>query len=265
MPSDTDWLRLLERELAKEAHLAARDKRIVPLERQLARALRAKWLIEGEAASRYLRRHARSLGFREAGEFSLELTIEILEPGELATRNVAAGVLQNTAEAAYSAGADIGAADLGLRNPRAVAAFNYQGGQRIAGIDRATRRYIQTVLSNALVEGHSPQRAAREIVKRYAEFGAPSPLGHVRNRAELIAVTEMGDAYVAGNFAAAKASGLPVDKRWLTAGDERVDDEVCLPNEGAGWIDVDETFPSGHMGPTAHPGCRCDLQLRPRA
>lgn|GEM_PF-105765 len=38
--------------------------------------------------------------------------------------------------------------------------------------------------------------------------------------------------------------------------------EVCQDNSDAGWIDMDDTFPSGDDEPPAHPNCDCDLETR---
>lgn len=50
------------------------------------------------------------------------------------------------------------------------------------------------------------------------------------------------------------------EKRWETDDDPC---DTCLMNATAGWIDADETFPSGHEEPDAHPNCKCELLVRP--
>jgi hypothetical protein len=37
---------------------------------------------------------------------------------------------------------------------------------------------------------------------------------------------------------------------------------VCEENAAAGWIDIDEAFPSGDDEPPAHPNCECELETR---
>jgi hypothetical protein len=49
------------------------------------------------------------------------------------------------------------------------------------------------------------------------------------------------------------------EKRWETDADPC---DVCLENATAGWIDADETFPSGDEEPDAHPNCKCELVMR---
>ena len=95
-------------------------------------------------------------------------------------------------------------------------------------------------------------------------FSERKPQLHIRNRAELIAVTETGNAYEKAAMLQAEAlqqAGLPMEKSWNTVGDDRVSDG-CQENEDAGWIPIDEPFPSGDMQPLRFPGCRCNLQTR---
>jgi|SRR3974390_3528715 len=78
-------------------------------------------------------------------------------------------------------------------------------------------------------------------------------------RAGLVAQTEANDAYNAGRLAAAYEMGF-TEKEWETESGNPCD--VCLDNEDAGWIDIDEAFPSGDSEPTAHPNCMCTLGFR---
>lgn len=38
--------------------------------------------------------------------------------------------------------------------------------------------------------------------------------------------------------------------------------EVCMENADAGWIPIDDEFPSGDDEPPAHPNCSCELETR---
>lgn len=75
------------------------------------------------------------------------------------------------------------------------------------------------------------------------------------------------DLHIAGSrqrLAAVKdmaSLGLAMEKSWLTVGDNRVSDG-CAENEGAGWIPLDEPFPSGDQAPLRFPGCRCTALYR---
>jgi len=61
-----------------------------------------------------------------------------------------------------------------------------------------------------------------------------------------------------------QSAGLPMEKKWLSVGDKSVGNKpaacgICLANDNVGWIPIDDAFPSGHMHPLAHTGCRCCL------
>jgi hypothetical protein len=90
------------------------------------------------------------------------------------------------------------------------------------------------------------------------------PQQHIDSRAHLVAVTETGNAYAEGQLEVAQelaAAGIEMEKAWITVGDDRVT-EGCRENEAAGWIGLDDPFPSGHQRPLRFPGCRCDLLTR---
>lgn len=42
---------------------------------------------------------------------------------------------------------------------------------------------------------------------------------------------------------------------------EHVVRDRCDANAAVGWILVDQPYPSGHMNPLFHPGCRCRQEL----
>lgn len=78
-------------------------------------------------------------------------------------------------------------------------------------------------------------------------------------RAEMIAQTEANDAYNEGRSALAEEAGMD-EKSWETESGDPCQD--CIDNEGDGWIDIDDTFSSGDLAPTAHPNCACSLNFR---
>jgi len=78
-------------------------------------------------------------------------------------------------------------------------------------------------------------------------------------RAELIAQTEMADAYNEGRDAIAREAGLD-EKSWETESGDPC--PICEDNEAEGWIDIDDDFSSGDDAPTAHPNCLCILNFR---
>ena len=166
------------------------------------------------------------------------------------------------ARAALLAGAKVAIADLAvelsfsLENPRAVA-YLREVPNRVAGINATTRSEIQSILTRAADEGWSYNRTAKELQQRFEGFRKPATQKAIRTRAHLIAVTEVGDAYAAGNMALGRElrdQGLGMEKRALTAGDERTC-PICTGNEADGWIPLDQLFSSGHDAPTFHPAC----------
>jgi len=147
-----------------------------------------------------------------------------------------------------------------LKNPRAVAYLKAHGADLVTKINSTTREYIKTLVTQAMDEGWSYQKTARMLIARYEEFAVGKPQQHIASRAQLIAVTESGNAYEAGNFIPIQDlmdSGIEMEKSWNTMGDNRVS-AGCLANEAEGWIPADQEHGSGDMTPLRFPGCRCD-------
>lgn len=185
---------------------------------------------------------------------------------ELAPRAMERGYGAAAAETAASAGSTAALMGLSfdLRNPRAVDFLRNRGAERVAGINEATREQLRRILTVAGDNGWSYSRTEREIRSRFSGFARRSPLRHIRTRAELVAVTEIGAAYEAGHqqvISELAEQGTVTEKQWLDAGDERVC-PICLPASGQGWIPSSEAFTNGLSGPLGHPGCRCALQTR---
>ncbi len=145
----------------------------------------------------------------------------------------------------------------GLDNPDAVAWLEESAFSRIsAGIDETTYGALKGILTDGLEAKQSYTQIAGTIKSAFNDFGP--------RRAQLIATTEIGNAYSQGTLGGAKDlddAGIETEKSWLTAGDDKVDDD-CQENEDAGWIDIGDNFPSGVDAPLDHPGCRCALMVR---
>ena len=151
-----------------------------------------------------------------------------------------------------------------LKNPRAVDYLREYGADLVKGINETTRDTLQTLITQAAEEGWSYKRTAEAIIERFEEFGVGKPQAHNDSRAHLIAVTETGNAYEEGNRIIAKDlqdAGLEMEKYWSTVEDDKVS-EGCQENEAAGWIKIDQSFPSGHQRPLRFPGCRCECRYR---
>lgn len=143
--------------------------------------------------------------------------------------------------------------------------INRRGAELVTRVDDTTRKTMRRILEKGMEERKSYQAIARDIRNRFDEFSAPRGQGHVRDRAELVAITELGQAFEEGADIASQdiqAWGIQLEKAWLTSEDDRVSDE-CWENQDAGWIPFDDPFPSGDMSPLRFPGCRC-TKLRRR-
>jgi len=148
-----------------------------------------------------------------------------------------------------------------LKNPRAVDYLRQNAADKVTAINETTRKEIARIVTKGTDEGTSYARMAKEIRDKFSEFSVPKPQLHIKDRAELVSVTETANAYGEGNFEFAKDlqdKGLTMVKSWQTVGDDRVSDG-CQENQDAGWIGMDEMFPSGDDHEPRFPGCRCSV------
>lgn len=148
-----------------------------------------------------------------------------------------------------------------LENPRAVEYARKRAAEAISEINETTRREVRKIIAEGLETGMSPAQVAQRLADKFVQFAVPRPGKRIPNRATLIAVTEMANAYCSGSLQLGQElqqSGIAMVKHWLTVGDDRVSDG-CRQNEKAGWIPINDAFPSGHQRPPRFPGCRCDL------
>ncbi len=274
--------------------LAQKQRTLAPLERRLQRVLRRYFVAQSAAflnRFRLLRSLYEAAGENEWGpdlEASIGETRAPLEQAMLPLIQQALALGGQTAQANLlpslrvpspagpgvppppgPAGALLPPAlDIGfdVTNPEVSRYLRSVGAERIVGIEQTTREEVRAILSKAADEGWSYTRTARELRTRYQEFAGPPLRGglkKLRSRAELIAVTELGEAYEHATMLVAQElarSGVTIEKSWLAPANPC---PVCAPNPGAGWIPLARAFPSGHQRPTAHPSCRCSLLTRP--
>ena len=88
-----------------------------------------------------------------------------------------------------------------------------------------------------------------------ASAGKAMTEARVTSRAKMIAQTELNDAFNQGVFQFGKDAGA-TGKSWDT---DIAPCMVCIENELAGVIDIDDDFPSGDDAPPGHPRCMCSL------
>ena len=148
-----------------------------------------------------------------------------------------------------------------LPNLRAQAYAKKHAAEAVTQINDTTRKEIARIVSDGVKSGASYNDIAKMIKAKFEEFAVPMPQKHIPNRAVLVAVTELANAYCEGNAQVGdylQSNGVKMMKAWQTLEDSRVSDG-CMENQRAGWIPIDKEFPSGHMHPPRFPGCRCDF------
>ena len=176
---------------------------------------------------------------------------------EVISREYVPGAMTTGGTAAI---ADIGiTATFDLANPRAVAYMEDAAAALVTRVNETTRSRLATIVTNGARAGTSYANIARNIVAEFEAMAIPKPQKHIRNRAELIAITELGNAYEESGAIVGRdliRAGITVEKYWSNLGDNRVS-EGCIANTAAGWIPEAMAFPSGHGAPLRFPGCRC--------
>jgi len=176
-------------------------------------------------------------------------------------------VLKKINERAMKAGGAEQIADLeagisfSLDNTLARQFIEQRGAEMVTAINDTTRSRINTILQKSSESGWNYAETAKAIKSEFEQFAGKKPQMHIRNRAELVSVTENRIAFEKGKKESVKQMqdvGLEMEKRWANSGDSRVS-EGCLENSSVGWIDEDDVFPSGHDTAPRFPGCRCSV------
>lgn len=240
---------LLTARLLEVAH-ATRDPIIRRMESLITRGLRSQWK-----------------AFRDEALLRLQVLYEADE-NEIAIQNVLSGLRALSDSIPLEAyGALLGKALLAGANqsgtltghvytrwPYQLQGWFWDHGLSKIGrdVDDYTRERLKVVIARGLEQKLSYKQIAREI-RNTGLFS--------RKRAELIAVTEIGNAYSQGTLQGARdvaATGETVEKSWLT----HDPCPICLANEEQGWIGIEDSFSSGDQAPSAHPHCRCSLLTR---
>lgn len=258
--------------LEETATVLRKERRLAGAVRKAERAIGAAFVRQGREFLVRFKRTARLFPDPELAEGTAEdLGWEALfTAAELATLAVFEQPLGLLHQAALLTGARVALADLrvdvsfGLENPRAVAFLEGRAAARVTMINETTRAELRVLLTRAMEDGWSYDKTARAIKEEFEGFAGRRPQQHIRSRAHLVAVQEAGEAYEEGNLAVGRelqAAGLEMEKSWLTVGDNRVSDQ-CLADEGAGWIPLEDPFPSGNDSPPGHVACRCTLLTR---
>ena len=151
---------------------------------------------------------------------------------------------------------DLTGFDFNVVNQEAIKYAREHAAENVTKINDTTRAGLRSVITQATEEGWGYGRLAAQIGKRFDDLAGA--------RARRIAVYELRDAYEAGQRVMIDRlgdHGLPMETRWLTAGDDRV--RPSHQDSGAeGWNDVGFVFSSGGERPPTDPGCRCTALYR---
>lgn len=139
-----------------------------------------------------------------------------------------------------------------LLNPRVMDWLNSHALEHAVSINSSIRDEVATRIMAGVEEG----LGAEDIAGSIAEFFDKQS----EWRALRIARTEVVSGYAQGTLEGARQSSVVTAKKWLTAGDDRVDEE-CAMNEQDGIVGLELPFSSGNDAPPVHPNCRCVLQL----
>lgn len=129
-------------------------------------------------------------------------------------------------------------------------------------VDAVTRERIRAILVQGFEEKWTYAKTVRSVKALYSGFTARAPQKHIANRAELIANTEMGNAFSHGTLEFARdleRRGTVMEKSWGLAYSPC---PICIANADEGWIETDQSFSSGDSAPLAHPACKCSLVVR---
>src|SRR3990167_825294 len=117
-------------------------------------------------------------------------------------------------------------------------------------VDDTTKKWVAQMIENGLKKNLNAEQIAQLIKDEAREM--------IDYRSGIITETELMTAMNMVEVEVFKRNGIE-KHRWVTAEDEKVCEEICVPNEVAGPITVGQPFPSGDISPLAHLGCRCYL------
>jgi hypothetical protein len=155
------------------------------------------------------------------------------------------------------------AGDFDLTDPAMMDFLRYQAGNFIQigtqNIDERTRQilgeYLWSGLGGDISEG-VPYMSMDALAKyiQSAMTNEETSLANMSDyRARMIAVTETARAESMGQFVSMLSLGVK-QKQWMTTTGACT---KCADNELQGPVPILDPYPSGDMGPPAHPLCRC--------
>jgi hypothetical protein len=139
----------------------------------------------------------------------------------------------------------------GIEGPPMIEAIKHAQtkGSQIAAkyeLTASTGEKIAQIVSDGIKSKRGIPGISRDIRREFPEIS--------KAKADNIAQTETCGALENAFMDRAKDLGI-TGKEWVVTSPC----EICQSNAAVGAIPVDQPFPSGHMHPPAHDGCRCAL------
>lgn len=116
-------------------------------------------------------------------------------------------------------------------------------------LDKSTQNWITESILIGKRNGATALQIVKDIRNRLSSVA--------ESRAEIITETEVMNAMNTVEMEVYRRNNIEYVK-WIVTADERTCD-ICMANEYAGEVKVGDEFPSGHISPLAHIGCRCFL------
>jgi hypothetical protein len=139
--------------------------------------------------------------------------------------------------------------DFALVDEHAAGYAAERAAELIKDFAATTPEMLRATIEKAIREGWSSVRLSDELAESYAFSDV---------RALAIARTEVARARNHGVDAGARRAAFE-EKSWVL---DEAACPVCQMNAGAGWIAIDNAFPSGDMLAPAHPNCSCTVGYR---
>lgn len=154
---------------------------------------------------------------------------------------------------AVDAGAESLAEALGITAARESYSAGYMkngGFTRVVGdIDITTMDRVQSAVAKSYEAGGTFEDIVQAIKDTFSDMND--------YRAEMIAQTELNDAYNQGVLEMGREAGAE-GKSWEPDGDPC---PICQDNIDQGTIGLEDDFTSGDDAPPAHPNCNCSLEI----
>lgn len=151
----------------------------------------------------------------------------------------------------------------GLKSPVVFDFLKARSAEQLGrDVDATTKERVRALLVKGYRESWGIGRMRREIRELFDGFATKAVQGNFSSRADLIATTEIGNAFSHGALAQAEEmedGGIEMEKAWALAANAC---PLCAANAAQGWIPISRQFASGADRPLQHPACRCSLLVR---